>query len=280
MIRTCLFVLSLAVAACFAAGEAVAAQLVAAWVDNSSGEAVTRIERRLDNVVAFAAIADVPPAVTEFVDTSVSPGARYCYRVLAHNADGASPYSDEVCAVADRGADSLELTIGHAGNGAGTVASTPAGIQCGSSCSAEYPAGTAVTLRATPSPGSTFEGWSGGGCAGAGSCILAGNAAVAITATFGRRASSVTVSKAGDVNGSIASSPAGIACGSTCFATYADGTTVTLTATPAAGSTFAGWSGGGCTGTGVCRIAAHASASVIAMFSPAPGSTAVGKDRD
>ncbi|MEJ2697351.1 MAG: S8 family serine peptidase [Candidatus Sulfobium sp.] len=47
-------------------------------------------------------------------------------------------------------------------SGTGVVSSTPAGIDCGSVCSARFFDGDTVTLNATPDPGSTFSGWSGG----------------------------------------------------------------------------------------------------------------------
>ena len=53
--------------------------------------------------------------------------------------------------------------------------------------------------------------------------------------------------------GTVTSSPAGISCGSTCGASFPTGTTVTLTASPAAGATFSGWSGA-CSGTGPCTL--------------------------
>ena len=58
---------------------------------------------------------------------------------------------------------------------------------------------------------------------------------------------------AGTGTGTVTSSPSGINCGSTCSATYSSGTSVTLTAAAASGSTFAGWSGA-CTGTGTCTV--------------------------
>jgi hypothetical protein len=84
--------------AALGAGAAAAAQLTATWVDNSNGTAATRIERRSGTGSVFTAIADVPPGVTVHVDTSVSPGITYCYRALAYDEDGVSPYSEEACA--------------------------------------------------------------------------------------------------------------------------------------------------------------------------------------
>ena len=267
MIRTCLLVLSLTVAAaCFAAGEASAVQLTASWTDNSGGEATTRLERRPQNVVAFAAIADVPPGVTAYVDTSVSAGTTYCYRIAAYDDVGASPYSAEACATPGNDGSSLDVAVKKVGVGTGTIASTPAGILCGSNCAATYPAGTPVTLSATAATGSTFTGWNGGGCAGTAPCTVAGNARVAVAATFTAATKSIAVSKAGDVTGTIVSSPAGIQCGTTCFATYSANTTVTLTANPAAGSTFTGW-GGACGGTGTCTVNGSGATSVTATFS-------------
>jgi hypothetical protein len=171
-------------AAFLGAGEASGTQLTASWVDNSNGVATTRLERRLGTNVAFAAIAAVPPGAAAYVDASLSPGTTYCYRALAYDADGVSPYSDEVCATSGYDGYELNLTVSKAGDGVGTVASTPAGILCGTGCSATYLAGTSVTLAVTPAIGSTFTGWSGGGCAGTAACTLAGNAAVSVTATF------------------------------------------------------------------------------------------------
>ena len=53
------------------------------------------------------------------------------------------------------------LTLTKADNGAGTVTSSPVGINCGADCEEPYDIGTVVTLNATPVTGSTFAGWSG-----------------------------------------------------------------------------------------------------------------------
>ena len=53
------------------------------------------------------------------------------------------------------------LSVATSGNGAGTVASTPAGINCDATCAASFVEGTPVTLTATATTGSSFTGWSG-----------------------------------------------------------------------------------------------------------------------
>lgn len=62
------------------------------------------------------------------------------------------------------------------------------------------------------------------------------------------------------------SSPAAITCGSTCSASLGASTTVTLTASAAAGSSFTGWSGP-CSGTGTCTVTMDVAKSVTATFS-------------
>jgi Tol biopolymer transport system component len=95
-------------------------------------------------------------------------------------------------------------------------------------------------------------------------------------------ARTVTVSKVGTGSGTVTSSPAGIDCGSTCSAQFADGASVTLTATPGSGSKFVGWSGGGCSGKGMCPLTLSSDVSVTAQFAhvpPAAPDTKLGKPR-
>jgi len=54
----------------------------------------------------------------------------------------------------------VTLTVSIAGSGGGWITSNPAGISCGSICSAEFPDGTEVFLAETPVIGSTFGSWS------------------------------------------------------------------------------------------------------------------------
>lgn len=76
----------------------------------------------------------------------------------------------------------------------------------------------------------------------------------------------LTVSKTGDGSGTIMSSPVGINCGADCTEKYNRGATVALTATPDTGSSFDGWSGGGCSGTGVCNLSLISDVTVAAKF--------------
>jgi hypothetical protein len=76
----------------------------------------------------------------------------------------------------------------------------------------------------------------------------------------------LSVVKNGTGGGTVTSGPAGISCGSDCSESYAKGTIVTLTPAAASGSTFAGWSGGGCSGTGACKVTVSAATTITAMF--------------
>ena len=161
------------------------------------------------------------------------------------------------------------LAVSKSGTGSGSVKSSPAGIDCGSTCSASFTQGTVVTLTATPAAGSTFTGWSGGNCSGTSACKVTLGADTTVTATFTRLPPppvTLTVVRAGSGGGTVTSSPAGIDCGSACSASFGEGTVVTLTATPAAGSTFTGWSGGGCSGTGACHVTLGSDTTVTATF--------------
>ncbi|MEW5800471.1 MAG: chitobiase/beta-hexosaminidase C-terminal domain-containing protein [bacterium] len=80
--------------------------------------------------------------------------------------------------------DTYTLDITPSGTGIGTVTSSPSGIDCGLDCTEDYPQGTVVTLSANPDAGSTFTGWSGGGCSGMETCQVTMNADMVIIATF------------------------------------------------------------------------------------------------
>lgn len=83
--------------------------------------------------------------------------------------------------------------------------------------------------------------------------------------TTGTTTATLSVSRNGTGSGTVSSSRAGIVCGSDCTETLAAGTAVTLAASPASGSVFAGW-GGACRGTGTCSVTVSGATMVTATF--------------
>jgi uncharacterized repeat protein (TIGR02543 family) len=163
----------------------------------------------------------------------------------------------------------LTVTKSSTGTGTGSILSDPAGIDCGTTCTSSFLQGTSVTLTPTANSGSSFTGWTGD-CTGTGACAVTMDAAKSVTATFNTNAVptfALTVTKTGA--GTILSAPAGIDCGATCTSSFNQGTSITLTATPAAGSSFTGWTGA-CTGTATCVITMDAVKTVTATFTANP----------
>ncbi|MBZ0231777.1 MAG: DUF1554 domain-containing protein [Deltaproteobacteria bacterium] len=74
------------------------------------------------------------------------------------------------------------------GDGRGAVTSMPSGINCVTggvmNCSEDYARGTMVTLTTSPSAGSRFGSWSGGGCSGNGTCTVTLDIDTAVEARF------------------------------------------------------------------------------------------------
>ena len=167
---------------------------------------------------------------------------------------------------------SYQLTVTAPKAGTGTVTSSPAGINCPSTCSASFPQGTMVTLTATPATNYYFGGWSGS-CSGT-TCSLTISAAASVSAAF-NAGDGLTVALAGTGTGTVTSSPAGINCSaatpSTCTASFAPNTQVTLSEAPGTGDTFAGWSGA-CSGLVSCMFTLTTTGSVTATFTAATGS--------
>jgi|HubBroStandDraft_4_1064222.scaffolds.fasta_scaffold28532_1 uncharacterized repeat protein (TIGR03803 family) len=75
------------------------------------------------------------------------------------------------------------LSVSLNGSGGGKVTSSPTGIDCGSTCSAKFNAGTQVTLTASPAAAWGLTGW-GGACGGIGGCTVTLNANTSVSATF------------------------------------------------------------------------------------------------
>src|SRR5438105_9566976 len=152
-------------------------------------------------------------------------------------------------------------------SGNGKVSSSPAGIDCGSTCSATF--SQAVTLTATAGSGASFAGW-GGACSGTGSCVVPMTADATVKATFQTTAPGMHALRVNlKGSGRVVSTPSGIDCGATCSAQFADGTSVALDVRPDAGWRFAAWSGA-CSGSQGCSITLTSDTSVGAAFQQAP----------
>jgi hypothetical protein len=118
----------------------------------------------------------------------------YSFRVVAY--DGAGNVGQSSLAGVNLAA-SNSLTVVRAGTGSGTVTSGPGGIHCGSTCAFSFARGSEIILTASADPGSTFAGWSGGGCSGTGSCTVGLFADTSVTARFDPEAAGVVSRPAG-----------------------------------------------------------------------------------
>jgi Divergent InlB B-repeat domain len=163
------------------------------------------------------------------------------------------------------GQTTASLSVSTAGNG--SVVSEPAGIDCGATCQASYTAGSSVNLTAKPAASYSFSGW-GGACSGSATvCTVLMTEARNVTAAFvpnDGSAFALNVSTSG--SGSVTSQPVGISCGATCSTLFTASTTVTLTATPAAGQVFSAWTGDCAGATSVCVLRMNSSKSAQAVF--------------
>ena len=201
--------------------------------------------------------------------SGLTAGTTYHFRLVATNSAGTTKTPDATFTAGSQTLTAIteSTAVVDEGPGTGTITSSPAGIDCGAgqtACAATFTAGSSVTLTATPDQFSAFTGW-GGDCSGTSTCKVTMSAARSVKAIFAPL-KTLTVSKPGNGLGSVTSVPAGINCGLTCSAQYAQGTSVTLTATAGADSTFTGWSGA-CSGTGQCTVQINADTGVNANFS-------------
>ena len=144
--------------------------------------------------------------------------------------------------------NTYKLTVSSTGTGTGTItdSASPHQIDCGGACSGTYPTGTQITLHAVPAGSSTFNRWSGA-CSGTNATtqVTIGSTNITCTAQFDApNTLNVTVTGSSG-SGSVKANPGAINCGAgntgTCSDSYANGTSVVLTATASSGNSFGGW---------------------------------------
>jgi List-Bact-rpt repeat protein len=144
----------------------------------------------------------------------------------------------------------LTTTLVKGRGAGGRLVSTPQGINCGSDCQEPYAEKSNIVLEAVPDDYSYLDSWSGGGCRGSlPRCTVYIDTNKTVQGSFKHGSYYLTATTEGTGSGAISSSPRGIICGAgqtDCLQWYETNTIVTLTGTAAAGSTFAGWTAGGC----------------------------------
>ena len=127
-------------------------------------------------------------ATSNFSTRSIAPGqaGSTSFQVASGTETGASTLrviangiASQAVAVTIVNGTALTVSV----TGSGTVASSPSGISCPSTCAAGFAAGTPVTLTATPASGWIFSGW-GGACSGSGGCTVTMNSPQSVSATF------------------------------------------------------------------------------------------------
>ena len=116
------------------------------------------------------------------------------FQVHVRGIDGNNDLSDQILALTITLAPGL--TVNRVGSGSGTVTSDPAGINCGSACSRQFPAGIPVTLTAAPAAGSAFVSWAGGCTGTALTCTMTSlpTFGTSVTATFNTTAPGMALS--------------------------------------------------------------------------------------
>jgi len=173
----------------------------------------------------------------------------------------------------------LGVTVNGAGSGRVDATSGPISgcTSSGGTCSDRTLTGSTITLVAAQDAGSNFTGWTGCDNPSGNTCTVSLTSDRTVTATFDPIPThTLRVTLAGSGSGTVTSAPGGISCGATCQSDYVDGTLILLTPRAASGSTFTGWSGGGCRGAGPCQITLNADTDVTATFAQSPPTVSTG----
>jgi lysozyme len=150
-----------------------------------AGGSVTDLTGRLSCGDGASCAALFDPSAIVTLTATPDPGAVFL------RWGGACSGSSPTCSVTTLGKRTVTATFGYplsasaAGPGGGIVSSSPAAISCASTCSHAFPAGSSVSLTATPDGASEFDTWSGD-CVGldANACTVTLDQPRSVTASF------------------------------------------------------------------------------------------------
>jgi hypothetical protein len=165
------------------------------------------------------------------------------------------------------------LSVTKTGSGSGTVECKIAGGAAGP-CPSSVEDGESVEVIGAPGSGSQLGTVSGTGAAATCTtlpCTFTMSSNGSVSVEFKGAAvvnPKLGITKTGTGSGTVRCN-AGAGFGE-CATEYVAGTHVTLSAVPLSGSGFTGWSGGGCSGTGVCTITIESDTSIVASFDLLP----------
>jgi uncharacterized repeat protein (TIGR02543 family) len=204
-----------------------------------------QVQNQTETVTPYALFSDNGGAYNPWTP----PVGSYSLTATPYSAAGgggtAGTALTQAFSVIDQAAGPFTLTVTTSGSG--TVTKNPN--------AASYAGGTSVVLTATPAAGYTFTGWSGDATGSANPLTVVMTANKAITATF-TPTYTLTVTTSG--SGTVTKNPN--------QTSYLSGSIVTLTATPAAGYVFAGWSGAATGTTNPLTVTMTGNKAITATF--------------
>jgi GH25 family lysozyme M1 (1,4-beta-N-acetylmuramidase) len=171
----------------FAGNNLVTAEISRLTAHSGAGGSVADATGRLSCADGATCDALYDPSAMVTLTATPEPGAVFLSWSGVCAAAGSSP----TCVATVLGSKAATATFGYpltvtrAGPGAGTVTSSPGGVDCPSACSRALAAGSTVSLAASPDAASEFDSW-GGACSGFDptSCSVLLDRPRNVTATF------------------------------------------------------------------------------------------------
>jgi len=120
--------------------------------------------------------------------TGLMPNTTYYFHIVS-NSQSASPLESQDYSFMTLPSGMVSLTVATVGGGKGTISggsnTSSTSLECGPTCSFNFPRGTAVTLNVSPDSNSILAGWSGCAIKADGSCAVTLNQSQTVYAELG-----------------------------------------------------------------------------------------------